>query len=60
MTWQEAKTIHSLIGYRPGDKPEYNSDDKLPVNLLVVDEVSMVDLHLMYLLLQAIEDNTKI
>ena len=60
VTGQEAKTIHSLIGYRPGDKPEYNSDNKLPANLLVIDEVSMVDLHLMHLLLQAVEDNTKI
>lgn len=60
VTGQEAKTIHSLIGYRPGDKPEYNNDNKLPANLLVVDEVSMVDLHLMHLLLQAVEDDTKI
>ncbi|MFZ7947148.1 MULTISPECIES: SF1B family DNA helicase RecD2 [Bacillaceae] len=60
VTGQEAKTIHSLIGYRPSDKPEYNSDNKLQANLLVIDEVSMVDLHLMHLLLQAVEDNAKI
>ncbi|MEB6549295.1 ATP-dependent RecD-like DNA helicase [Heyndrickxia sporothermodurans] len=60
VTGQEAKTIHSLIGYRPGDKAEYNNDNKLPANFLVVDEVSMVDLHLMHLLLQAVENDTKI
>ncbi|KRG14005.1 hypothetical protein ACA30_13095 [Virgibacillus soli] len=55
-----ATTIHSLIGYRPGERPEYSDENKLRVNFVIIDEVSMVDLHLMHMLIQAVELDTKI
>ncbi|QUW20885.1 ATP-dependent RecD-like DNA helicase [Sporosarcina sp. Marseille-Q4063] len=55
-----ASTIHRLIGYQQGEIPTYNWQDKLPCDLLVVDEMSMVDVQLASLLLDALERDTKI
>ncbi|WP_067730186.1 SF1B family DNA helicase RecD2 [Oceanobacillus damuensis] len=56
----DASTIHRLIGYRPGEIPEYHVDHKLPCKLLIIDEMSMVDISLANLLLQAVHSDTKI
>ena len=56
----EASTIHRLIEYRKGKIPKYNSENKLSCKLLVIDEMSMVDLSLAYHLLQAIQHDTKV
>ncbi|OZU89022.1 ATP-dependent RecD-like DNA helicase [Virgibacillus indicus] len=56
----EASTIHRLLGYRKGQPPEYNAENKLTCKLLVIDEMSMVDLSLAYHLLEAIDNKTKI
>jgi exodeoxyribonuclease V alpha subunit len=49
-----ASTIHRLLGYSP--KEGYKHDDERPLNvdIVVVDEASMIDLTLMYHLLKAI------
>ncbi|GAB3051203.1 SF1B family DNA helicase RecD2 [Virgibacillus ainsalahensis] len=60
VTGQEASTIHRLIGYRQGEPPAYHQDNKLPCELLVVDEISMVDVSLGNHLVQALKDNTKV
>ncbi|UDK97039.1 ATP-dependent RecD-like DNA helicase [Lysinibacillus sphaericus] len=60
VTEMEASTIHKLIGYRQGEKPLYNAQNKLPVNFLIIDEMSMVDLQLASLLIDALDKNTKI
>ena len=56
----EASTIHRLIGYQQGEIPTYNWEDKLPCEFLIVDEMSMVDVQLASLLLDALERDTKI
>ena len=56
----EASTIHRLIGYQQGEIPTYNWKDKLPCDFLIVDEMSMVDVQLASLLMDALERDTKI
>ena len=38
-----AKTLHSLLRYRPDGSPSYHQGNPLPYDLVVVDEASMVD-----------------
>src|SRR5699024_3409079 len=59
-TGYEAMTVHRLLGYRQGEIPEYNSDNKLEADLIILDEWSMADLRLMYWLISAIEKGTKV
>lgn len=43
-----AQTLHRLIGVRPGlAAPLFHADNTLPLDLLVIDEASMIDLSLM-------------
>ncbi|TMN20865.1 ATP-dependent RecD-like DNA helicase [Lentibacillus cibarius] len=60
VTGKEASTIHRLIGYRQGEIPEYHQDNKLPCDLLIIDEMSMVDVSLANNLMQALNKNTKV
>ncbi len=54
-TGMEAKTIHRLLEFDPKNYGfKRNEFSPLEVELLVVDEVSMIDLSLMYRLLKAI------
>jgi exodeoxyribonuclease V alpha subunit len=57
-TERSASTIHRLLGYTPGEGFKYNSENPLPVDLLVVDEASMLDQHLAYNLLKALMPGT--
>ncbi len=49
-----ASTIHRLLGFSPGEGFKYNGDNPLPVDFLVVDEASMLDLMLTHHLLKAL------
>lgn len=50
-----AKTIHRLLDYQPHlQKFKHNEHHPLPVDLLVMDEASMVDVNLMFHLLSAL------
>lgn len=51
-----ASTIHALLGYK-GSSWTFNLDNKLPYKLIMLDEASMVDVSLMYRLIQAIDFN---
>ena len=53
-TGHEAATIHRLLGYNPYLGWEFNEHNRLPYELVIVDEVSMVDARLAYRLLSAI------
>lgn len=60
---KEAKTIHRLLGYEvKGDKAtfKYNRYNTLPCDVIVVDEMSMVDVSIMYSLLSALESGTRV
>ena len=52
---EQVITIHRLLGYRPQDNSyRYNANNPLRVKLLIIDEVSMLDLAMMDRLLAAI------
>ena len=62
-TGSDAKTIHRLLGYEPhGDKMafKFNRYNTLPCDVVIVDELSMVDVSLMYNLLQALENGARL
>ncbi len=53
-TGRPASTIHRLLGFAPGKGFQYNQENPLPVDLLVVDEASMLDILLANHLLKAL------
>ncbi|MCX5121724.1 ATP-dependent RecD-like DNA helicase [Micromonospora sp. NBC_00362] len=54
LTGQPAATVHRLLKLQPGGDPTYDRDTPLDVDLLVVDEASMLDLILANKLIKAI------
>ncbi|MFC4337202.1 SF1B family DNA helicase RecD2 [Salininema proteolyticum] len=54
LTGHEATTIHRLLALRPGGDAAYDKDNPLDVDLLVVDEVSMLDTIIANKLLKAV------
>lgn len=60
-TDEPASTIHRGLGYVPPNKWTYNEDCKLHCDIVIVDEMSMVDIWLFKKLLDAIDlNNTKL
>jgi exodeoxyribonuclease V alpha subunit len=57
-TGRPASTIHRLLGFSPQSGFRYNRDEPLPVDLLVLDEASMLDLLLANNLLKALQPGT--
>ncbi len=62
---KEAKTIHRLLeaGYREGDEDlafQVNESNPVDADVIIVDEVSMVDVMLMSSLLNAVSDGTRL
>ncbi len=57
-TGTPASTIHRLLGYSPREGFSHNRDNPLKVDLLVVDEASMLDILLAHHLLKALEPGT--
>jgi len=61
----EAKTIHRMLGYIPSSYDdighfEYNEDNSLDTDVIIIDEMSMVDVVLFEKLLRGIKDNTRL
>ncbi len=56
----EARTVHSALGWVPGDGPAHDEDDPLPCDLLIVDESSMANLELLVTLLRAVGPRTHV
>lgn len=54
LTGEPAATIHRLLRLRPGGGAEFNETQPLDADLVIVDEVSMLDLLLANTLLKAI------
>jgi exodeoxyribonuclease V alpha subunit len=54
------KTIHSLLGQRPDGSFKYSRDNRLPAQVIVVDEASMVDLNLFAALMEACSDECRL
>ncbi|MCI0439655.1 MAG: ATP-dependent RecD-like DNA helicase [Chloroflexi bacterium] len=54
-TGREARTLHRLLEYRPGQgRFRHDRDNPLEADAVIIDETSMVDIVLMYHLLKAI------
>jgi exodeoxyribonuclease V alpha subunit len=49
-----ATTVHSALGWVPGEGPTHDEQDPLPCDLLIVDETSMANLELLVTLLRAV------
>ncbi|HET7589761.1 MAG TPA: ATP-dependent RecD-like DNA helicase [Solirubrobacterales bacterium] len=59
-TEHEAKTIHGLLDWVPGQEPGFHAGHPLPVDLVIVDESSMLNLHLIEMLLDGLAETTHI
>jgi exodeoxyribonuclease V alpha subunit len=57
-TDRPAKTVHRLLGYKPAEGFQFNAEQPLPVDMLIVDEASMLDLLLTNHLLKALDPAT--
>ena len=56
-----AGTVHRLLGVIPGSHDfRYNQDRSLPYDVILVDEISMIDLPLMTRLMRAVKSNCRI
>ena len=58
----QATTLHRLLGIRPGAShlPRFHAAHPLPVDVLVLDEASMVDLALMTRLIEALPETARL
>lgn len=62
-TGREAKTIHRLLGMKPSEgvlKFNYNAQNQLPADVVIVDELSMADVNVMYHFINALNDHCRI
>jgi exodeoxyribonuclease V alpha subunit len=57
---REAQTIHRLLGVNRDGQFRHNAHHRLNVDLIVIDEASMVDLPMMVRLLEALPDHTRV
>jgi exodeoxyribonuclease V alpha subunit len=55
-----ARTVHSALGWIPGEGPTHDEHDPLPCDLLIVDETSMANLELLVTLLRAVGADTNV
>ena len=65
-TGYEAKTIHRLLelngGIEEGDSYRFEKNEENPIeaDVIIIDEMSMIDIHLIYALLKAILPGTRL
>ncbi|MDQ6834695.1 MAG: ATP-dependent RecD-like DNA helicase, partial [Actinomycetota bacterium] len=55
-----ARTVHSALGWVPGEGPTHDEQDPLGCELLIVDETSMANLELLVTLLRAVGEDTHV
>lgn len=57
-----SSTIHRMLGWSPGNRGRFahHAQNKLPYDVVIIDEVSMVSLPLMARLLEALAPTTKL
>lgn len=58
----QAMTLHRLLGWRPGSRHRFKHDasNRLPYDVVVLDETSMVSLTMMCRLLEALRPDTRL
>jgi exodeoxyribonuclease V alpha subunit len=59
-TGHEAMTIHRMLEWMPGREPTFRPGHPLPVDLVIVDESSMLNLRLAEMLLGGIAESTHV
>ena len=59
-TGLEASTIHKALGLMAGEDGDYGEPTALEADIILVDEVSMMDIHLAGRLLEAVKANAQI
>ena len=59
-TERKATTIHRMLGYSPGPGFERGYDNPLEADLVIVDEISMLDVSLAHQLLKAVQPPTRL
>jgi exodeoxyribonuclease V alpha subunit len=57
-TGRPASTIHRLLGYTPGEGFKHDADNPMKIDLLVIDEASMLDILLTLHMLKALSSGT--
>lgn len=58
---EQARTLHRLLGSRPGAAEfRFNRDNPLYLDLLILDEASMIDVEMMVAVLEALPEKTRI
>ena len=55
-----ATTLHRLVGVRPDGSARHTAANPIPAQLVIVDEVSMVDLTMMRRLLEAVHPDARL
>ncbi|MFB9375795.1 exodeoxyribonuclease V subunit alpha [Kineococcus gynurae] len=61
LTGATATTLHGLLGLRPGSgRPRYDAERRLPHDVVIVDEASMVGLPVMARLLAALRPSARL
>lgn len=55
-----ASTIHRLLGWLPGGRFRHDAGNRLPHEVVIVDETSMVPLSLMVRLVEAVRDDAQL
>jgi len=56
----ECKTLHRLLGLGASGRARYNAQNPLPFDIVIVDEISMVDLGLFATLLRALSGSAQL
>ena len=57
----DVTTVHRLLGSRPGTRHfRHHAGNRLPLDVLVIDEASMIDLEMMANLLDALPDHARL
>lgn len=60
ITGQEGSTVHRLLGFDPSKGFKFNEDKKLPYDIIILDEISLVGGEIFLSLIKAIETGSKL
>ena len=60
ITGEEGSTIHRLLGFKPGKGFRFNRKNKLPYDIIILDEISLVGGEIFLSLIEAIKTGAKL